>query len=82
MKKTLMFIASGLLLVAVLSSCGGRKPNLLTEEQLTQRIDSLYNAQASQIGPELDQACELKLETLVQQAVDSIVAANAAPVVQ
>ncbi|HMR42640.1 MAG TPA: hypothetical protein PKC40_02340 [Saprospiraceae bacterium] len=80
MKKTWMLIASGLFLVVLISSCGGRKPNLLTEEQVNQKIDSLYNAQAPQISQEADQACELKLESLVSQAVDSIMTANASEV--
>lgn len=76
MKKTFILVACALSLAAMISACGGKKPVLLTQEQVQQKVDSLYNAQVSTLGPELDKACEIKFESLVQVAVDSIMTAN------
>lgn len=76
MKKTFLLFALGIALTAAIATSCGSKPKLLTEVEMKARIDSLYSAQAAQLGPELDQLCEAKFESLVQTAVDSIVAAN------
>jgi hypothetical protein len=75
MKKTILFIALGLALGAGFTACKG-KPKLLTEAEMQARVDSLVTAQKATLGPELDQLCEAKLPSLIQTAVDSIVAAS------
>ena len=76
MKKTFLMVTCVLGLAAMVSSCGGKKSNLMTEEEMTMKVDSLYQAETETLGPDLDQACQLKLESLVATKVDSILTAN------
>ncbi len=75
MKKFLLFIALGLTLTAMTIACKS-KPKLLTEEQMLQKIDSMYNTQIETLGADLDDACDAKFDDLVQTALDSILAAR------
>lgn len=75
MKKFLLFVALGLTLSAMTIACKS-KPKLLTEEQMLQRVDSLYNSQIESLGATLDDACDAKFEDLVQTALDSILTAR------
>ena len=76
MKKAFLMVTCVLGLAAMVSSCGDKKPNLMTEEEMAMKVDSLYQAEVETLGPDLDQACQLKLESLVATKVDSILTAN------
>ncbi len=76
MKKTFLLVSLALALTAMIVACGDKKPKLLTAEQVGQRVDSLYQAQVETLGPDLDQACDLKFESLVAAKVDSILVAS------
>ncbi len=75
MKKFLLFAAMSLVLGAVAISCKS-KPKLLTEEQILQKVDSMYQVQVETLGADLDDACDAKFDDLVQTAVDSIIASK------
>ncbi|MBP7184046.1 MAG: hypothetical protein KBA06_00940 [Saprospiraceae bacterium] len=60
-----------------LTSCK-QTPKLLTPEEVTHRVDSLYNSTIATLGPELDKTCETVMSTMVQAKADSIVAAKQA----
>lgn len=76
MKKTIFMVACVLGLAAIVSSCGGKNSNLMTEEEMAMKVDSLYQEEVQTLGPDLDKACELRLESLVATKVDSILAVN------
>lgn len=76
MKKTFLMVACILGLAAVVSSCGGKKSNLMTPEEMAMKVDSLYQEEVKTLGPDMDKACELRLESLVATKVDSILTAN------
>lgn len=75
MKRFFLFVAMSLMLGAIATSCKS-KPKLLTEEQVLQTVDSMYQVQVETLGSDLDAACDAKFDDMVQTAVDSIMASK------
>lgn len=75
MKKFFLFAVLGIMLGALATSCKS-EPKLLTEQQILQKVDSMYQVQAESLGSDLDATCDAKFDDLVQTAVDSIIAAQ------
>lgn len=58
-----------------LFSCKG-KPKLLTEAEMTTKVNQMYADQALELEARMDSMCTANMDTYVQMAVDSIMAAN------
>ncbi len=72
----------GFLLAAfagVFSSCG---PKLMTDAEMTSKVDELYNKQAETVTAQMDKSCNAGMEARVKVLTDSIVEAYKATPVQ
>ncbi|MEZ4983235.1 MAG: hypothetical protein R2769_16935 [Saprospiraceae bacterium] len=75
MKKTFLMVSCVLGIAAMVSSCGSKKKPM-TDAEMAAKVDSLYQERITTLGPDMDNACDLRFETLVASKTDSILTAN------
>jgi len=66
MKKSILSMCAGLVLVFALSSCGEK---LLTEAEVSSMIDTQYNEAATAIAEEMDANCTETFDARVEAEV-------------
>ena len=71
MKKNAQWLVAIFAFVCLLSSCG---PKLMTEAEMTKKIDEGFAKQTETLGTQLDNECTANMEARVKAKADAIVA--------